>query len=65
MYRAIIKLMDHQNLTDDQKAKLRKLLEGQRAELAKALSEVDDSLSQLKPGAKKRKAAKKKTVKRR
>jgi hypothetical protein len=65
MYRALVKLVDYNNLTEDQKAKLRKLLEGRRAELEKALGEVEDGLSQLKPAGKKRKAGKKRTSKRR
>jgi hypothetical protein len=65
MYRAIVKLVDYGNLTEDQKAKLRKLLEQRRAELEKAISEVDDGLSQLKPGGRKKKAGKKKSAKRR
>lgn len=65
MYRALVKLVDYNNLTEDQKAKLRKLLEDRRAELEKALDEVDGGLSQLRPAAKKRKTGKKRTAKRR
>jgi hypothetical protein len=65
MYRAIVKLVDYGNLTEEQRAKLRKLLEARRVELEEALSEVKDGLSQLKPGRKKRKTGKKRASKRR
>ena len=65
MYRAIVKLVDYGNLTEEQRTKLRKLLEARRVELEKALSEVEDGLSQLKPRGKKKKAGKKRTTKRR
>jgi hypothetical protein len=64
MYRAIVKLVDYDNLTAEQKAKLKKLLEARRHEILQALSEVEDGLSQLKPAGKKRKT-KKRTSKRR
>jgi hypothetical protein len=65
MYRAIVKLVDYGNLTEEQRTKLRKLLEARRVELEKALSEVEDGLSQLKPRGKKKKAGKKRPTKRR
>jgi Spy/CpxP family protein refolding chaperone len=65
MYRAIVKLVDYGNLTEEQRAKLRKLLEARRVELEKALSEVEDGLSQLRPAGKKRKTGKKRPAKRR
>lgn len=64
MYRAIVKLVDYGNLTEEQRAKLRKLLEARRVELEKALSEVKDGLSQLKPTGKKKKGGKKRKTKR-
>ena len=68
VYRPIVKLVDYDKLSEDQKAKLNKLLLGRKVQLKKALSDVEEGLKMLKRAGKKsakRKTGKKRTAKRR
>jgi|SwirhisoilCB2_FD_contig_41_21325965_length_442_multi_2_in_0_out_0_1 hypothetical protein len=68
VYRPIVKLVDYDKLSEDQKAKLNKLLLGRKVQLEKALSDVEEGLKMLKRAGKKsakRKTGKKRTAKRR
>ncbi|MGJ4946785.1 hypothetical protein [Bradyrhizobium sp. HKCCYLS20291] len=59
MYQAIIKLMDDDNLTEQQKAKLEQLLTKRQGELKQAIDEVNAALEMLKGPRKAKKATKK------
>ena len=68
VYRPIVKLVDYDKLSEDQKAKLNKLLLGRKVQLEKALSDVEEGLKMLARASKKsakRKTGKKRTAKRR
>src|SRR5262249_20274361 len=65
-YRPIVKLVDYDKLSGAQRAELNKLLQGRKAQLEKALGDVNEGLKMLKGASKKSaKTGKKRTTKRR